>query len=267
MLVKEALYNQAVEIESQKRTLINLEKAIVELDSKVSRISSSSNNGYHEMEPDLDSLRQKSKDSNDVSYSHRLQQGTPSPYVHNSHPGTYKMQKSALNHHPVRSTVKRERTVVISNIMDWRLVKDSKEIKRQFNNIYKGVVITSCFATKGGSVFIQLDREEEAVRVVDTWSPSFFSGGNNHTATKCKLLARMNTSVIVKGVDTSITESDLTHTLEKTYSGVTVTRFVKNKRPMTTVRIDFKSAEEQEDCIRVGIRHGRTFLTDVEGYI
>ena len=83
----------------------------------------------------------------------------------------------------------------------------------------------------------------------------------------CRLLAHLNTAVLVKGVDTSITERDLTHTLKRTYSGVTVTRFVKNRRPLTTVRIDFQSKEAQQDCIKKGIRHNGEFFNKIEEYV
>ncbi len=68
---------------------------------------------------------------------------------------------------PVKTTLMPSNTVVISKNIAKCLSKGSSEIKKEFNKLFRQVPIEHCFASKGGSIFIEFKDETTANMVAD----------------------------------------------------------------------------------------------------
>jgi hypothetical protein len=171
-------------------------------------------------------------------------------------------------HKPVNSTVDPMKTVVILKDVDKDKVRDSRNIKSTFNRYFPNMAIKSCFISKGGSVFIELESPEDAKRAEQEWEPKFFTKeGRTNKVTTCSILVNMNNSVLVKGVPLDISNSELTTIAGNLYTGATVRRFVtKDNNKLTTVKIDFRDTAHQEHCIAEGLKIGHQIFR-AEKYI
>ena len=160
-------------------------------------------------------------------------------------------------HKPVEPTVVTDCTVIISNIKDRRLVKDGSTIKKNFNKVYKDLKIANAFTSKGGSVFVELMSKDDARTVVNTWKESYFiehQAKSVQPGSKCKLLADLSKSVIIKGVSTAIEEIYINNTFNEIYPGASATRFIKkDSTVLKVVKIDFKTHQDQQHCLAEGI--------------
>ena len=193
----------------------------------------------------LKSLKSPDRGTDD-SYCGRLT--SPRPHAHGP---TYGIPEK-----PVKTTVKPTRTLVVSKDISRSLSKGSSEIKKEFNKLYRDVPIEHCFASKGGSIFIELASEEEATRVVNSWKTSFFADSNRgpRDGTVCKLLSSIQNSVIVKAVPTEFKEDFIQDCIQENYPGAQVKRFVKaGKVELRTIKIDLTTPEQSEKMIERGL--------------
>ena len=157
----------------------------------------------------------------------------------------------------VKTTVKPSLTIVISKDVSCSLSKGSNEIKKEFNKLFKDVPIEHCFASKGGSIFIELTNEDEARRVVEGWKTSFFADdhSDSNKGTVCKLLSSIQNSVIIKAVPTEMDEKLIEESIQGTYPGAKVKRFVKaGNVKLRTLKIDFVTPGQSDQMIKKGLR-------------
>ena len=158
-------------------------------------------------------------------------------------------------HKRVNSTVDPAKTVIILKDVDKDKVKDSKNIKSTFNKYFPNMEIQTCFISKGGSVFIELKTPDDAKKVEYAWKPHFFTNESRSNTTVCRILKKMNNSVVVKHVPIDISNSELTNIVEELYTGATATRFItKDNIKLQTIKIDFNDSAHQEDCIANGLK-------------
>ena len=180
----------------------------------------------------------------DYSYSGKLN----SPH---SHGHTFGIPEK-----PVKTTVNPALTLVISKDVSCSLSKGSSEIKKEFNKLYKDVSIEHCFASKGGSIFIELTDEDQVRKVVESWKPPFFADDHRdpHRGTVCKLLSSIQNSVIIKAVPTEIEEEHIQDSIQGIYPGAKVKRFVKTGNvKLRTIKIDFETPGQSDQMIKNGL--------------
>ena len=162
----------------------------------------------------------------------------------------------------VKTTTDPTGTVVVNNITDATLIRNSTKIKSIFNSHFPGVKINSCFISKGGSIFIECDEESEAIRVKEEWRPHFFNpvgAKEEDCKTTCKLFADLQRSLLIKMVPIEISDAELQIGVSKLYPRATVKRFIKsNQQPMSTIKIDFSAAEHYDDCLTNGFKINHT---------
>ena len=156
----------------------------------------------------------------------------------------------------VKTTLKPFQTVVISKNIANSLSKGSNEIKREFNKLFKGVPIEHCFASKGGSIFIELADKETARNVADNWKETYFTDTKSGTrGTICTLLSSIQNSVIVKQVPITLEEDYIADSIREFYPGAQVKRFVKaGNVKLRTVKIDFDVEGQSARFIKEGLR-------------
>ncbi|KAL5252234.1 hypothetical protein ACHWQZ_G015129 [Mnemiopsis leidyi] len=192
----------------------------------------------------LTAMRPSHRKTND-SYSGKL-----------DYPNSYHGPTCNIPEKAVKTNVKPAQTVVVSKDISCSLSKGSSEIKKEFNKLYEGVSIENCFASKGGSIFIELTNEDVAKKVVDNWKTYYFTDRDKgpKEGTVCKLLSSVQNSVIVKAVPTDLAEEFIEKSIEELYPGARVKRFVKTGNvKLRTVKIDFIIPGQSDEMIKNGL--------------
>ena len=172
------------------------------------------------------------------------------------------------NSTPVRATVDPRKTVIISRDIDKTVAKGSDKIRSSFNSLFRDMKIKHCFVSKGGSIFIELDSEEDATSVQNAWKKEFFTNPNvNNAVTSCTLFAKIQNSIILKGVSPDITDDELTNMLSSKYPSAKTKRFIKRDGTrLTTVKVDFTDLQHKQSAMTDGITLGHTIISP-ENYI
>ena len=149
-------------------------------------------------------------------------------------------------------------TVIILNIQEFSLIKNSTMIKKNFRAIFGDINIKHCFTSKGGTVFIELESEDDVEHIKCEWQKEYFTINNNRQdstgkGTSCVKLADLKRCVLAKDVPTDISDTDLQLSISKNYPSATVKRFVRrNGDRMTTVKVDFAQTDGYERCLQEG---------------
>lgn len=155
----------------------------------------------------------------------------------------------------VKPTVEPRKTIVISKDLDKSLAKGSSRIRSAFNQHFKNVRIENCFVSKGGSVFIELSSEEDALSVQKAWKKEFFSESTvNNASTTCTLFAALQNSVLLKGISLDIPDNELLSAVESQFPGAQARRFVKRDgTKLTTFKVDFHQLAHKQVALNNGI--------------
>ena len=183
-------------------------------------------------------------------------------------------QKKFTESQTVEPTVNPECTVIVLRVSDRKLVSNSSKIKQTFNQNFPDIAIRNAFLSKGGTVFIELKDKEAAKKVIENWKGHYFSSGNSKTgssnsdiSTICKLLSEKNKSIILKEIPTDITDEELTKEIGKQYPEAVAKRFVnRQKRKLTTVKIDFHTMEHQTKSLKDGVKIFQVLYREAEIY-
>ena len=160
----------------------------------------------------------------------------------------------------VETSVDPKRTVVINNVEDISLVRSSGVIKKNITKLYGDMTIMHSFVTKGGSIFVELESEEDADYVKCEWKSHYFTsdssrkdGAHTSKGTSCIKLADLKLCILAKNVDTEITDEDIKKSIIEAYPSATVKRFIRrNGDRMTTIKVDFSTQEDHEKCLAAG---------------
>ena len=161
---------------------------------------------------------------------------------------------------PVETSVDPKRTVVINNVEDITLVRSSGVIKKNITKLYGDMTIIHSFVTKGGSIFVELESEEDADYVKREWKSHYFTsdssrkdGAQTSKGTSCIKLADLKLCILAKNVDTEISDEDIKKSIIEVYPSATVKRFIRrNGDRMTTIKVDFSTQDDHEKCLEAG---------------
>ena len=166
------------------------------------------------------------------------------------------------NHH-VRTTVVPRKTVIISRDIDKALAKGSDKIRAAFNKHFKNMEIENCFVSKGGSVFIELTSEEDALSVLKTWKKEFFTDPKaDNVITACTIFANMQNSILLKGVSVDFHNDELTDLVRVQFPGALAKRFVRRDGTrLSTVKVDFSVLSHKKAALKEGIKINHTIIT------
>ena len=177
-----------------------------------------------------------------------------------------------FEHKPVQTTLNPECTVIISKVMERKLVENSSTIKKTFNQCYNKMNIKNCFVSKGGSVFIELESSEDATTVVQNWKENYFTSNkltNGHIiSTSCRHLTDSRKSVIMKGIPKDIEESDIVNIMRPIYPEVQVRRFItRSNYRLETVKFEFTTLEQAQKFHREGLAINGVKYSNTEEYL
>ena len=154
------------------------------------------------------------------------------------------------------------KTIAIENITNYhKFVRHSKDTKKEFNTHFNRVKIIHSKGTRRGTLLIELESEEIAESVVQNWKAACFSNDNGVTnKTKATLLKNKNCKGIIYNIDHDYEEDFIVDEIRKTdiKSDVSVRRFKKGGKKMSTVMITFGLKEDLEYAIKNGLTIGRS---------
>ena len=133
-------------------------------------------------------------------------------------------------------------------------IKSSKDIRREFNKKFKDVVLERCYATAGGSFFLEVESKEKAEELDADWDNTLF-GGNNGLRD-----ATLDNSIgVIKNVvDDGMTEEEIATALRSTVELAKNSRveFFKHQMRNTgkevfsgTIKVVFKDSESLQKAI------------------
>ena len=132
-------------------------------------------------------------------------------------------------------------------------IRTSREIRKEFNKHYSGVIIKHCRLTASGSITFEFEDETTAKSVEDDWSKDFF-GGNKGMRSP----GNDNKSGIIKHVYDELTESDMRTDIMGNYSNdIESLEFLKRKSDNTfmgLIKVEFKSRESMLEIINAKIK-------------
>jgi hypothetical protein len=143
-----------------------------------------------------------------------------------------------------------ERTRILVKPKDTR-IRSSKDIRKEFNKNFQGMVIKHCRLTALGSIMFEFDDEATAKNVQANWSDAYFGGNNG-----MKVPGVNNTIGIVKHVYDDLTEDEIKDGILEHYPNAEF-EFFKRKSDnsfMGIIKVDFKSRDDLLDVTKNRIK-------------
>ncbi|KAL5264402.1 hypothetical protein ACHWQZ_G005480 [Mnemiopsis leidyi] len=146
------------------------------------------------------------------------------------------------------------KTIAIENILNYsKFIKLTKDTKKEFNKYHPGVKIVHSKGTRRGTLLIELQTEEEAKAIVKQWNSECFSDNAEGTVNKthATLLKDKNCKGIMYDIDHEHSEDFIANEVKKSNlkMDVTIRRFMKGSKKMSTVMITFGCKEDLDQAL------------------
>ena len=148
-----------------------------------------------------------------------------------------KLSNQNVASNPEQIKEKAERTRIVMKPMDVN-IKNSKDIRKQLNKDFPGVVIRNARSTPGGSILIEFDDKESAAKVENEWKEELF--GNNSGLIK---YGKNRSAGIIRHVYVDSNENEIKEEIKSNYPDVTPELFKKNNRFTGTIKINCNNEE------------------------
>ena len=144
----------------------------------------------------------------------------------------------------------------------------SKLIRKSFNMDYRGVMIRDCRLPAGGSILLEFENKQAALKMDTDWKDHSFGGNeglyNLERETHAGIVQHIEAyqeggedeEVEIK--ESVLTETEILEEVKKTYPAATCEVFMRKnskdeKVPTGTVKIKFASRDELENAMRTSI--------------
>ena len=144
---------------------------------------------------------------------------------------------------------KQERSRIVLRPSNNKLT-NSQEIRKEFNKIFKGIIIRNCRTTAGGSILLELDDKLSAQTIDAKWSDTFFGGNCG-----IKIAGQSNTCGIIKHVyDDDLSLDKIRDKIKEKYTDADCEFFTRTKGEEKVftgiVKIDFKNRSVLENALK-----------------
>ena len=127
-------------------------------------------------------------------------------------------------------------------------IRTSRDIRKEFNTTYKGMIIKHCRLTASGSITFEFENEETAIKVHEDWSTNYYGGNLG-----MRKPGQSNTTGIIKHVYDDLTEDDMRNEIMENYKDdIDNCEFLKRKADnsfMGLIKVAFKSREKLQKAI------------------
>ena len=162
------------------------------------------------------------------------------------------------NNSEADTTERNKKTRIVKQPKDVN-IRNSKDLRKQFNQYYQDVLLKQARISAGGSYVLEFDKEEDAKQVQENWNLDHFAGNSGIVE-----LNKPNSTGIVKFVYADIEEDELKTEIEQNYPGSVHELFKRNDQFTGTIKVTFKDETELNTAIanRFKIK-GRLYLTEV----
>ena len=138
-------------------------------------------------------------------------------------------------------------------------IRNSKDIRKALGKKYPGIVIQQARTTAGGSIFLELQKEEDAIALDNNWDPGLFSGNSGLVKP-----GSGNTSVIVRHVYLDNSVDEIKDLVSKTRGVSNYDLFMRDGEFTGTMKITFETEEQYKtvvECKKVTM-FGHSFLAE-----
>ena len=150
----------------------------------------------------------------------------------------------------VEKTERDPETILIAN--PTKSLRDSMAIKKEFAKYFPLKRLVYAFNTARGNIHLQFMSPEEASEVLNKWKENCFD--EKTQIRKVNQPERPLRAVLIRDIPTELSEQDIFDSIEETHPDSTATRYVKKDRtPLGTVKIIFKSGQLHEKALNEGI--------------
>ena len=138
-------------------------------------------------------------------------------------------------------------------------IRNSKDLRKNFNKYYPLIMLRHARITVGGSYLLEFDEESAATEVQENWKNDYF-GGNSGIVK----FNDQNCTGIVKYVYDAITENEIGEEIEKNYPGAKYELFKNNDEFTGMIKVIFPNEDALNRAInnRFEISH-RKYLIEV----
>ena len=129
-------------------------------------------------------------------------------------------------------------------------IRNSKDLRKKFNQYYQNVLLKQARISVGGSYVLEFDTEDAAKHIQDNWNLTHF-GGNAGLV----IYSEKNCTGIVKYVYDDVEEDEINNQIRQHYPDAQFELFKKNGEFTGMIKVTFKDQEELERVItnRFGI--------------
>ena len=158
---------------------------------------------------------------------------------------TNKLVRNQLHPKEDREKEKKEinkKTRVVLKPMDIE-IRNSKDLRKQFNKYFPRVYVEHAFITAGGSYIFQFENEEMANQIQQKWDNTYFKGNSGLVNIK-----ERNCTGIVKYVY-DLEEDEIKNEIEQNYPNTEVEFFRKNDEFTGMLKVTFKDENELKKAI------------------
>ena len=139
-------------------------------------------------------------------------------------------------------------------------IKSSRDIRSAFNKKYPDVVIESCYATSGGSFYLEVESKEKAEALDNSWDKDLFGGNSGLRDASVD-----NQIGVIKNVEChGLTEAnieDIIRTSLQLKEGTQVEFFKRKNRSgilefTGTIKVVFQDTESLQQAVRDKVKIG-----------
>ena len=125
-------------------------------------------------------------------------------------------------------------------------IRDSRDIRKEFNKHYKGEIISHCRVTAGGAIMFEFEDEDTAVKVNSAWKESYFGGNKG-----MKIPGESNSVGLIKYVYDDIDVKEIEKEIIQKYPDATCDFFKRKSDGKFSgmVKVDFGSRTMLQDAI------------------
>lgn len=139
-------------------------------------------------------------------------------------------------------------------------IKSSRDIRSAFNKKYPDVVIESCYATSGGSFYLEVESKEKAEALDNSWDKGLFGGNSGLRDASVD-----NQIGVIKNVEChGLTEANIEDSIRTSLQlkeGTQVEFFKRKNRSgilefTGTIKVVFKDTESLQQAVRDKVKIG-----------
>ena len=159
---------------------------------------------------------------------------------------THQMVRNQMrntNNNEADSKERNKKTRIVRKPKDVN-IRNSKDLRKQFNQHYPDVILRQARISAGGSYVLEFEDESSANQIQDAWNKAHFAGNSGIVK-----LDEPNSTGIVKFVYADIEVNEIQTEIEQNYPGCEYELFMKHEDFTGMIKVIFKDEAELNAAI------------------